>query len=81
MAQSHVLAIETPASAVLPDSQDTDPAKDRGRSARTRARAAGLTVRLVRDGFTLGRPGGPRERYNTVEALMARLSEIEASAR
>ena len=51
---------------------------DRDASIRARARAAGLTIRLVLDGFTLGRPGGPRQRYDTVEALVARLEEVEA---
>ena len=54
---------------------------DRGDSLRARARAAGFTIRLVLDGFTLGPPRGPRERYDTIEALAARLDEIEASKR
>jgi hypothetical protein len=46
---------------------------------RARARAAGFSVRLVPDGFLLGRLGKPRERFDTFEALMARLDEIERS--
>jgi hypothetical protein len=46
-------------------------------SLRARARAVELTIRIVLDGFTLGRPGGPRERFNTIEELAARLDEIE----
>ena len=41
----------------------------------------GFTIRLVFDGFTLGPPEGPRERYGSVEALVARLEAIEASGR
>jgi hypothetical protein len=33
---------------------------------------------MMFDGFTLGRRGGPRERFNTIEELAARLDEIEA---
>ena len=44
---------------------------------RARARAAGLTIRFVLDGFLLGKLGGPRERFRTIEALVARLNELE----
>jgi hypothetical protein len=44
---------------------------------RARARAVGLTVRHVAGGYTLGPRGGKRERFNTLEALLARLDEIE----
>ena len=49
----------------------------RGNSFRARARAMGLTVRLVPNGLMMGPPGGPRERFDTLEALVARLEEIE----
>jgi hypothetical protein len=44
---------------------------------RARARAAGLTVRHVVGGYTLGPRGGKRERFNSLEALLARLDEVE----
>ena len=52
---------------------------EQGGSFRARACAAGFTIRLVPNGFMMGPPGGPRERFDTMEALVARLDEVEAS--
>ena len=52
------------------------PPGDRGAPLRARARAVGLTIRIVLDGFTLGKTGGPHERFNNIEALVARLDEV-----
>jgi hypothetical protein len=48
---------------------------------RVRARAMGLTVRLVLDGYKLGPRGGPWERFEALEALVARLDELELHTR
>jgi hypothetical protein len=48
---------------------------------RVRAGAAGLSIRIVFVGYTLGPSKGQRERFDSVEALVARLDEIEAERR
>jgi hypothetical protein len=48
---------------------------------RARARAAGLTIRIVLDGYKLGPRGGPWERFDTVEALAGRLDQLELRRR
>ena len=55
--------------------------EDRRGPLRVRAAAVGLRIRIVLDGFILGSLGEPYERFNTIEALVARLEEVELRQR